>query len=78
MRMENAKADAGRDVIITRLARPHSFPGANGDDRKMFIFRVQLMTKSRIGNLTRLIHTLLYVMTIQTHTRTTSSGMPSC
>ena len=31
----------------------------------MFIFPVQLTT-SRIGNLTRLIHTLLYVMTIHT------------
>ena len=32
----------------------------------MFIFPVQLTT-SRIGNLTRLIHTLLYVMTIHTY-----------
>ena len=31
----------------------------------MFIFPVQLTT-SRIGNLTRLIHILLYVMTIRT------------
>ena len=30
------------------------------------IFPVQLTTTSRIGNLTRLIHTLLYVMTIHT------------
>ena len=30
----------------------------------MFIFPVQLTTTSRIGNLTRLIHTQLYVMTI--------------
>ena len=37
------------------------FSGANGD-REMFIFSVQL-TKSRIGNITRLIHTLLYVTT---------------
>ena len=35
-------------------------------DRGMFIFPVQLTT-SRIGNLTRLIHTLLYVMTIHTY-----------
>ena len=32
----------------------------------MFIFPVQLTT-SRIGNLTWLIHTLLYVMTIHTY-----------
>ena len=32
----------------------------------MFIFPVQL-TMSRIGNLTRLIHTLLYVLTIHTY-----------
>ena len=35
----------------------------------IFIFPVQLMT-SRIGNLTRLIHTLLYVMTIHTYIHT--------
>ena len=42
-------------------------------DKGMFIFPVQLTT-SRIGNLTRLIHTLLYVITIHTyiHTLTTS------
>ena len=34
-------------------------------DRRIFIFPVHLTT-SRIGNLTRLIHTLLYVMTIYT------------
>ena len=34
--------------------------------RGIFIFPVQLIT-SRIGNLTRLIHTLLYVMTIHTY-----------
>ena len=38
----------------------------------MFIFPVQLTT-SRIGNLTRLIHTLLYVMTIHTYTPDASS-----
>ena len=37
----------------------------NGD-REIFIFPVQLTT-NRIGNLTRLIHTLLYVMTIHTY-----------
>ena len=39
--------------------------GTHGD-RGIFIFPVQLTT-SRIGNLTRLIHTLLYVMTIHTY-----------
>ena len=39
-------------------------------DRETFIFPVQ-MTTSRIGNLTRLIHTLLYVITI--HVRTSLS-----
>ena len=40
------------------------FSGAYGDGG-IFIFTVQLTT-SRIVNLTRLIHTLLYVMTIDT------------
>ena len=35
-------------------------------DRGIFIFPVQLTT-SRIGNLTHLIHTLLYVITIHTY-----------
>ena len=39
----------------------------------MFIFPVQLTT-SRIGNLTRLIHTLLYVMTIHTYIHTYIHG----
>ena len=38
------------------------FSGANGD-REKIISPVQL-TKSRIGNLTRLIHTPLHAMTI--------------
>ena len=49
------QADAGRDCR-TRFARR-----ANGD-REVFIFPVQLTT-SRIGNLTRLVLFLLYVMT---------------
>ena len=53
--MENEKADAGRDG--RRPYRETIFSGANGD-RGIFIFLVQLTT-SRIGNLTRLIHTLL-------------------
>ena len=42
--------------------RETKFSGTYGD-RGKFIFPVQLTT-NRIGNLTRLIHTLLYVMTI--------------
>ena len=48
----NEQADAGQDCQ-TRLARPNSFSGANGD-RKTSIFPSQLST-SRIGTLTRLI-----------------------
>ena len=36
---------------------------SDNGDREIFIFPVQL-TRSRIGNLTRLIHTLLYVITV--------------
>ena len=39
-------------------SRETKFSGANGDNREIFIFPVQLTT-SRISNLTRLIHTLL-------------------
>ena len=57
---------------MNRLTRDGSretkLSGTNGD-RGMFIFPVQLTT-SRIGNLTRLIHTLLYVMTIHTYIHT--------
>ena len=42
--------------------RETKFSGTNGD-RETFIFPVQLTT-SRIGSLTRLIHSLLHVMTI--------------
>ena len=48
------------------LSRETKFLGASGD-RRNFIFPVELTT-SRIGNLTRLIHTLLYVMTIYMNT----------
>ena len=43
-------------------SRETKFSGTHGD-RGMFIFPVQLTT-SRVDNLTRPIHTLLYVMTI--------------
>ena len=50
--------------------REIKFSGANAD-RDIFIFPVQL-TKSRIANLTRLIHTLAICVTI----RTNSSRLP--
>ena len=66
----------------TRLARPS---GADGDWENVF-FPVQL-TSSRIGNLTRFIHTLLHVMTIiysiattivsRTHWATTARSGPN-
>ena len=49
-------------------SRETKFSGTHGD-RGMLIFPVQLTT-SRIGNLTRLTHTLLYVMTIHTYIHT--------
>ena len=46
-------------------SRETKFLGTHGDKGNI-IFPVQLTT-SRIGNLTRLIHTLLCVMTIHTY-----------
>ena len=58
---------------MSRLARDGTAKPVSRDqilgthgDRGIFIFPVQLTT-CRIGNLTRLIHTLLYVMTIHTY-----------
>ena len=56
------QTDAERDWF--RQCRETKFSGANGD-MEIFIFSVQLNTR-RIGNLTRLILTLLDVMTIHT------------
>ena len=81
----DAAAELGRNPVSTifslsmemsRLTRDGTaepvsqtkFSGTHGD-RGTFIFPVQLTT-SRIGNLTRLIHTLLYVMTIHTYIHT--------
>ena len=61
--MENEQADAGQDGR-TRLARPNS--QARTGAGKYSFFLVQLTT-SRIGSLTWLIYTLLYVMTIHTN-----------
>ena len=56
------------NCIYLLVEQTHSSINSNNTfycdgDRGMFIFPVQLTT-SRIGNLTRLIHTLLHVMTI--------------
>ena len=50
-----------RDGTTKPVSRGHIFRRERGQGN--FVFSVQLTT-SRIGNLTRLIHTLLYVMTI--------------
>ena len=57
---------------VSSRALKTKFSGTHGD-RGVFIFPVQLTT-SRIGNLTRLIHTLLYVMTIHTYIHTNEKG----
>ena len=54
------QADAGRDC--RNPSRETKFSGANAD-REILIFLVQLTT-CRIGNLTRLIHTLAICVTI--------------
>ena len=60
------QADAGRDCRA-RLARPNSQARTRTGENSIFIFPIQLTT-SRIGNLTRLIHTLAICMTIPYHT----------
>ena len=54
------QADAGRDC--RNPSRETKFSGVNAD-REILIFPVQLTT-CRIGNLTRLIHTLVVCVTI--------------
>ena len=54
-----------RDGTAEPVSRDQILRHARGQGNT--IFPVQLTT-SRIGNLTRLIHTLLYVMTIHTYT----------
>ena len=53
-------------------SREAKFSGGN-EDREIIIFPFQLTT-SRIGNLTRLIYTLLYVMTIDVKYRSNNVG----
>ena len=55
-----------RDGTAEPVSRDQILRHARGQGN--IIFPVQLTT-SRIGNLTRLIHTLLYVMTIHTYIR---------
>ena len=57
---------------LPKPSREAKFSDANGD-REIFIFPVQLTT-SRIGNLTRLIHTLAVCVTIQTYIMTRMTG----
>ena len=64
---EQTACEEGADSRGTGRPNPSretKFLDANGD-REILIFPVQLTT-SRIGNLTRLIHPLLYVMTMHT------------
>ena len=56
-----------RDGTAEPVSRDQILRHARGQGN--IIFSVQLNT-SRIGNLTRLIHTLLYVMTIHTYIHT--------
>ena len=55
------KSRLTRDGMVEPVSRDQILRHARGQGN--IIFSVQLTT-SRIGNLTRLIHTLLYVMTI--------------
>ena len=55
-----------RDETAEPVSRDQILRHARGQGN--IIFPVQVTT-SRIGNLTRLIHTLLYVMNIHTHPR---------
>ena len=71
LRMENEQADAGQGR--PNPSRKAKLSGANGD-RELFIFPVNLTT-SRIGNLTRLIHTLLCVRAIHTYVLSTRANI---
>ena len=60
-----------RDGTAEPVSRDQSLRHAR--EQEDIIFPVQLTT-SRIGNLTRLIHTLLYVLTIHTYIHTQEEG----
>ena len=63
-----------RDGTAEPVSRDQILRHARGQGN--IIFPVQLTT-SRIGNLTRLIHTLLYVMTIHTYIHTYIGEKPT-
>ena len=63
-----------RDGTAEPVSRDQILRHARGQGN--IIFSVQLTT-SRIGNLTRLIHTLLYVMTIHTYIHSAADVAPS-
>ena len=65
---EDEQADAGR-YCRTRLARPNSQARTTRTGKYLFSLSVRLTT-SRIGNLTRLIHTLAMCVTIHTYIHT--------
>ena len=56
-----------RDGTAEPVSRDQILRHARGQGNTMFPVQI---TTSRIGNLTRLIHTLLYVMTIHTYIHT--------
>ena len=66
---DDTQGDAGRDYHRTRFARPNP-QARTGTGEYSFSLSVQLTT-SRIGNLTRLIHTLAIY---DNHTLLTSSS----
>ena len=79
----DATAELGRNPVSKLQIQPEyggtglpdpscetKFSGANAD-REIFIFPVQLTTR-RVGNLTRLIHTLAICVTIHTYIQYTS------
>ena len=68
----DAAAELGKNPVSKHQIQPEYGDKQADDthgDRGIFVFSVQLTT-SRISNLNRLIHTLLYVMTIHTYIHT--------
>ena len=68
------KTNNSKGSLKNHFMNTSKFSGTHGD-RGIFIFPVQLTT-SRVGNLTRLIDTLLYVMTIHTYKPCTTAVVP--
>ena len=63
--MENEQAVV-QDGTAKPVSRETKISGANGD-REKYIFSHDQLTTSRIGDHTRLIHTLLKIMYIHTY-----------